>query len=125
MLVLTRTPISPGLGWHDMHITMVIKVLKDGKPCPRCEKALEFLEDQGMKKHIDRIVAVEAEKPMSEGILLAEKFGATRAPFFVIRQDSGREFFCDSPFLLRRELAHQLYPKNEGEKLRQAVPQTG
>jgi hypothetical protein len=108
-----------------MHITMVIKVLKDGRPCPRCEKALEFLEVQGMKQHIDRIVAVEAETPMSEGILLAEKFGATRAPFFVIRQDSGREVFCDSPFLLRRELAHQLRPETEGKKLRQAFSRTG
>ncbi|UVE19369.1 hypothetical protein NVV93_08340 [Pseudomonas sp. LS44] len=74
-----------------MRITLVKKVLADGQDCRKCRDVLEQLERRGHLGHIDRILVADERDPGSAGWMVAQHYGVEAAPFFVVRQDDGRE----------------------------------
>ena len=73
-----------------MHITFVKKILADGSPCPKCGDVEARLKNAGHWQRLDEVVIADERNPDSPGMRLAEELGVTRAPFFVVREDSGK-----------------------------------
>jgi phosphoadenosine phosphosulfate reductase len=69
---------------------MVKKRLSDGRDCDKCARAEEILRANGLWNRIQDIVwAIEGD-PTSPGMLMASRFGAEAAPFFVIENGLGQ-----------------------------------
>ena len=66
-----------------MKVIMVKKRLKDGRECQKCEEATTFLRDKGVWDEIGEVLWFDASDPESPGVILANKYGMERAPFFV------------------------------------------
>ncbi|MEY4575964.1 MAG: hypothetical protein RL701_667 [Pseudomonadota bacterium] len=93
-----------------MHVTMVKKRLLSGDACKKCVEAEDLLRGRGLWGRIDRVVwAVEGE-PGSEGMQLGQRFGMSTAPFFVVRDEQGREEAIASTLKLLRALAEPTAP---------------
>lgn len=86
-----------------MHVTMVKKRTRDGSECPKCADATARLRDRGLWKRIDAVVWAREDDPESEGAVLGRRLGVDRAPFFVVREDSGEERVYTSVLRLIRE----------------------
>lgn len=76
-----------------MHITMIKKRLADGTECRKCQEATSLLRTRGFWDRIDEIVWAEESDPTSPGMLESERVGAERAPFFVVRDESGESVY--------------------------------
>ncbi|MDX2054538.1 MAG: phosphoadenylyl-sulfate reductase [Polyangiaceae bacterium] len=88
-----------------MHLTMVKKQLLDGSPCRKCAQAEQFLRDRGVWERVDEIVwAIEGE-PNSPGMRLAEEYGISLAPFFIVKDEGGTQVFDSAPRLLKERLS--------------------
>ena len=74
-----------------MRITLVKKVLADGQDCRKCQDVIERLERAGHLGRIDRILVADERNPASAGWMAAQHYGVDTAPFFVVRDDDGRE----------------------------------
>jgi phosphoadenosine phosphosulfate reductase len=74
-----------------MYVTMVKKRLLSGEPCQKCLQAEELLRRRGLWERIDEVVWADESDPSSPGMKLAEQKGIELAPFFVVREDDGRE----------------------------------
>ena len=85
-----------------MHITMVKKRLADGSECRKCAEATEHLQARGLWNRVDEIVWAQEGDATSAGVLLGDRLGVERAPFFVIR-NQGRETVYTSVLQLIRE----------------------
>jgi phosphoadenosine phosphosulfate reductase len=93
-----------------MHVTMIKKKLLSGEPCKKCAEAEELLRARGLWARIDRVVwAVEGE-PSSEGMQLGARHGVANAPFFLVRDDAGREEVIESTLKLVRALSAPAAP---------------
>jgi phosphoadenosine phosphosulfate reductase len=88
-----------------MHVTMVKKRLSGGAACRKCSEAEELLKGRGLWGRIDRVVWAVEGQPGSEGFQLGERFGVETAPFFVVRDEDGREQVIESTLRLLRALA--------------------
>jgi hypothetical protein len=86
-----------------MHITMVKKILADGSDCRKCAEATDHLESRGLWRHINEVVWAHESDPASPGMLLGARFNVERAPFFIVRDDDGRESVYVSVLQLVRE----------------------
>lgn len=86
-----------------MHITMVKKKLRDGSDCRKCAEATEHLRSRGLLDRIDEVVWALEDDATSPGIVLGQRLGVERAPFFVVRDDEGREQVYTSVLQLVRE----------------------
>src|SRR5690606_35374870 len=74
-----------------MHITMIKKRLASGEPCAKCRQTEDMLMRRGLWDRIDEVVwAVEGDAD-SAGMVLARAHGVTTAPFFVVRDEDGRD----------------------------------
>ena len=73
-----------------MHITMVKKKTKDGVECQKCASATEHLRGRGLWTRIDEVIWAIEDDPSSPGMVLGDRLGVERAPFFVVR-DAGNE----------------------------------
>src|SRR5262245_47918941 len=71
-----------------MHITMVKKRLAAGSPCRKCEEAVEHLRSRGLLDRIDEVVWADEKDPTSPGMVLGERHGVERAPFFIVKDGS-------------------------------------
>lgn len=67
-------------------ITLVKKVLADGRPCRKCHEIGQRLEQNGHAAWIDRVVVADEREPHGEGWALACAHGVTVAPFFVVEE---------------------------------------
>lgn len=74
-----------------MHVTMVKKELASGLPCRKCMQAEELLRGRGLWDRVDRIAVAVENDPESEGMQLGRQFGIDSAPFFIVRDATGRE----------------------------------
>ena len=86
-----------------MHITMVKKILADGTECRKCAEATDHLQSRGLWSRIDDIVWAREDDPDSQGMRLGARLGVERAPFFIVRDDDGREAVYVSVLQLVRD----------------------
>ncbi|HEX4351797.1 MAG TPA: phosphoadenylyl-sulfate reductase [Polyangiales bacterium] len=87
-----------------MHVTMVKKQLAGGAPCRKCAEAEELIKGRGLWGRIDKVVWAIEGQPASEGFQLGARYGVETAPFFVVRDESGREQVIESTLRLLRAL---------------------
>ena len=88
-----------------MHITMVKKELRDGRPCRKCEQAMDHLMAKKLWNRIDEVVIAKEGDAASPGVQLAQKLGVDVAPFFVVRDDAGEQVYTSVMQLIRERLA--------------------
>ena len=84
-----------------MHITMVKKKLRDGTDCRKCAEVTEHLQSRGLWHRIDEIIWAIEDDPHSPGMLLGERLGVARAPFFVVRDEKGEKAYTSVLQLIR------------------------
>lgn len=72
-------------------ITMVKKRLASGEPCAKCMQAEEMLQRRNLWERIDRVVWADESDPQSEGMLLADKYQMSLAPFFLVEEGEQTE----------------------------------
>jgi phosphoadenosine phosphosulfate reductase len=87
-----------------MHVTMVKKLLADGKPCQKCIQAEELLKARGLWSSIDEVVWAIENDASSPGMQLAAQHRVDLAPFFIVRDDQGERVHT-STLKLVKELA--------------------
>jgi len=87
-----------------MHITMVKKIKADGSACRKCEEVESRLQRDGVQEHIDRVITADERDPDSEGMVLARRHRVDLAPFFIVRDDHGKETVYTVYFRLLREV---------------------
>ncbi|MBI3770442.1 MAG: hypothetical protein HY271_18380 [Deltaproteobacteria bacterium] len=85
-----------------MRITMVKKKLRDGSDCRKCEEVTEYLRGRGLWERIDEVIWAEEGNPDSPGVILGERLGVERAPFFVVRDDAGEVVYTSVLQLAQR-----------------------
>ena len=76
-----------------MHITMVKKRLADGTECRKCQEATAHLQSRGLWTRIDEIVWAHEDDAASPGMVLGQRLGVERAPFFVVRDERGETVY--------------------------------
>jgi hypothetical protein len=85
-----------------MHITMVKKRFTDGTECRKCVEATAHLQSRGLWSRVDEIIWAIEDDAGSPGIVLGQRLGIERAPFFIVR-DAGGEAVYMSVLQLVRE----------------------
>jgi hypothetical protein len=89
-----------------MRVIMVKKKLRDGSDCRKCAEATEHLRSRGLLERIDEVVWALEDDPSSPGMVLGQRLGVERAPFFVVQDDSGEHVYT-SVLQLVRDRFHQ------------------
>jgi hypothetical protein len=84
-----------------MHITMVKKRLADGTECRKCQEATAHLQSRGLWARIDEIVWALEDDAASPGMVLGQRLGVERAPFFVVRDERGETVYVSVLQLVR------------------------
>jgi hypothetical protein len=84
-----------------MHITMVKKRLADGTECRKCQEATAHLQSRDLWTRVDEIVWALEDDPASPGIVLGQRLGVERAPFFVVRDERGESVYVSVLQLVR------------------------
>ena len=84
-----------------MHITMVKKRLADGTECRKCQEATAHLRSRGLWSRVDEIVWALEDDDSSPGIVLGQRLGVQRAPFFVVRDEGGEAVYTSLLQLVR------------------------
>jgi hypothetical protein len=102
-----------------MHITMVKKKLKDGSDCRKCGQAMEQLERRGYWHRIDEVVWAVEDDPESPGMRLGSRLGVERAPFFVVRDETGEHVYTSVMRLIQDRFRENL---STGEQAGQIDP---
>jgi hypothetical protein len=87
-----------------MHITMVKKRLADGSECRKCVEATEHLQSRGLWGRIDEIVWAREDDPASPGMVLGQRLGIDRAPFFLVRDGQADQVYASVLQLVRERL---------------------
>ena len=90
------------------HITYVKKILVDGSPCKKCKDVSDRLELDGLLDVIDQIAIADERDADSLGMRLAQKYQVTRAPFFLVEDESGTVDVYDVYFKFKKEVADSL-----------------
>jgi len=88
-----------------MHITMVKKELRDGRPCRKCEQAMDLLMGRGLWERVNEVLIAKEGDAGSPGVQLAKQHGVDVAPFFVVRDDAGEQIYTSVMQLIRERLA--------------------
>ncbi len=76
-----------------MHITMVKKRMKDGTDCRKCAEVTDHLKTRGLWDRVDEVIWAVEDDPHSPGMMLGQRLGVPRAPFFVVRDDGGETVY--------------------------------
>lgn len=87
-----------------MHITMVKKRLVDGTECRKCQEAMAHLQGRGLWSRIDEVVWADERDATSPGMVLGERLGVERAPFFVVQDERGEAVYVSVLQLVRERL---------------------
>jgi hypothetical protein len=85
-----------------MRVTMVKKKLADGSACRKCAEATEHLRTRGLWERIDEVIWAEEGNPASPGMVLGERHGVERAPFFIVCDDAGETVYTSVLQLAQR-----------------------
>ncbi len=85
------------------HITFVKKILADGSPCKKCKEVSDRLEQDGLLDLIDQIAIADERDPDSLGMQLANQHQVSKAPFFVVSDDTTTTVY-DVYFKFRKEI---------------------
>jgi len=85
-----------------MHVTMVKKTMRDGSDCRKCAEATEHLRTRGLLDRIDEVVWAREDDPQSPGMLLGARHGVERAPFFIVRDESGETLYTSVLQLIQK-----------------------
>ena len=91
-----------------MHITMVKKKLRDGSDCRKCLEAARHLQNRGLLDRIDEVVWAIEDDPSSPGIVLGQKHGVERAPFFIVRDGENECVYTSVLQLVRERLGQRV-----------------
>lgn len=102
-----------------MHITMVKKKTKDGAECRKCAEATAHLKGRDLWDRIDEVVWALEDDPTSPGMVLGERLGIDRAPFFIVRDGDAEETYTSVMRLIRDRLQGQM---STGEQARHIDP---
>jgi len=84
-----------------MHVTMVKKRMRDGSDCRKCAEVTDHLKQRGLWERIDEVIWAIEDDPQSPGMLLGERLGVERAPFFVVRDEQGEKVYLSVLQLVR------------------------
>jgi hypothetical protein len=87
-----------------MHITMVKKKMADGSDCRKCAEVTEFLRTRGLLDRIDEVVWAREDDPASPGMVLGARHKVERAPFFIVRDESGEKVYTSALQLIQERL---------------------
>ncbi len=87
-----------------MRITFVKKIKADGLPCRKCAEVEQRLEKRKLAHRIDQVVEADEANPKSEGMVLADKYRVTEAPFFLVEDAAGSVQVYTSFLRLLREV---------------------
>ncbi len=90
-----------------MHVTMVKKKMRDGSDCRKCAEATEHLRARGLWDRIDEVVWAQEGDPNSPGMVLGARLGVERAPFFVVRDDSGEKVYTSVLRLIQERFGQE------------------
>lgn len=105
-----------------MHVTMIKKRLLSGEACRKCGQAEDLLKSRGLWDRIDEVLWADESDPGSPGMKIGARLGAHLAPFFVVREDDGREILYESVLkLVKERLADAPPPPTVQSPLRPAV----
>lgn len=86
-----------------MKITMVKKIMEDGKECKKCREVTERLEQNNELQYIDSILWADVNDHESEGFKIAEEHGIDIAPFFLV-DDGAKPKLYKTYLELKREV---------------------
>lgn len=89
------------------HITFVKKILADGELCKKCQEVSERLNSEGLIDSIDHIAIADERNADSEGVRLAKQHQVTRAPFFLVENETGDVTVYDIYFKFKKFMAEQ------------------
>jgi len=84
-----------------MHITMVKKKMKDGSDCRKCAEVTDHLKSRALWERVDEVIWAVEDDPTSAGMVLGQRLGVARAPFFVVRDDTGETVYTSVLQLVR------------------------
>ena len=87
------------------HITFVKKILADGSLCKKCQEVSERMASEGLLAIIDHIVIADERDADSPGMRLAKEHQVSRAPFFILEEDSGERIIFDIYFKFKKHVA--------------------
>ena len=87
---------------------MVKKRLADGTECRKCQEATAHLQSRGLLNRIDEIVWAREDDAESPGMVLGQRLGVDRAPFFVVRDSKGETVYVSVLQLIRDRLDQQV-----------------
>jgi hypothetical protein len=97
---------------------MVKKALTGGEDCRKCEEASEYLKARGLWDRVDEIVWAVEDDPDSPGMELGRRHGVERAPFFIVRDDTGELAIYTSVLqLVRDRLGASVSVKEEAQAI--------
>jgi hypothetical protein len=91
-----------------MHVTMVKKRLRDGSDCRKCAEATEHLRSRGLLDRIDEVIWAVEDDPASPGMVLGQRLGVERAPFFVVCDAAGEHVYTSVLQLVRDRLGQDV-----------------
>jgi hypothetical protein len=86
-----------------MKITMVKKILEDGKECKKCQEVSQRLEQNDELQYINQIVWADVNNPESEGYKIAKAYNIDIAPFFLV-DDKGQITIYKTYLELKRKV---------------------
>ena len=87
-----------------MKITFVKKIKTDGSACQKCAEIQTRLEKDGLLNNIDETLIADERDDNSEGMRLARKYGASRAPFFIVEEEDAEPRVYDVYFKFVKEV---------------------
>lgn len=91
-----------------MKITFVKKILADGSPCKKCNEVIAKMEDANQMRFIDAVEIADESDMNSTGMQLAVKHDVSRAPFFLVEDDTGNIEVFTVYFKLVKEVLNKL-----------------
>jgi hypothetical protein len=100
-----------------MHISMVKKRLADGTECRKCQEATAHLQSRGLWSRIDEIVWADENDPASPGMVIGQRLGVERAPFFVVRDERGEAAYVSVLQLVRERLGGEVSAVEEASAI--------
>lgn len=104
-------------------ITMVKKIKADGSPCRKCADVVRRLANDGLLRAIDCVVLADERMPDSEGWALAERHGASTAPFFVVEEGGQSRVYTVYLQFVREVLQGRVGERDELKELMEASPE--
>jgi hypothetical protein len=91
-----------------MHITMVKKKTRDGVECRKCAEASAHLRERGLWPRINEVVWAVEDDPTSPGMVLGQRHGLDRAPFFIVRHGEIEKTYTSVMRLIQDHLRHNV-----------------